>query len=67
MEEALHLLRIVSLLYNIGHFFNASVKVIGYVHHPHPSKVHKQSDVIGINVGESSFTCEIFHNDPHHK
>ena len=56
------MLGIVSLLYNIGNVFNAFVEVIGYVQHAHPSKVHKKPDVIG----ESSFTCEIFHYDPHH-
>ena len=46
MEEALHLLSIVSLLYNIGHFFNASVEVIRYVQHPHSSKMHKQPHLV---------------------
>ena len=48
MKEAFHLLRIVSLLYNIGNFVNASVEVIGYVQHPHPSKVHEKPNLIGL-------------------
>ena len=67
MEEALHLLRIVSLLHNIGHFINDSVEVIGYVQHPHSSKVHNQPNVIGLKPGEPSLTCKILHSDPHHR
>ena len=46
MEKAFHLLRVVSLLQYVGHFVNASVEIIGYVQHPHSSKVHKQPDVV---------------------
>ena len=67
MEEAFHLLRIVSLSYNIGHFINASIEVIGYVHHPHSSKVHKLPDAVGVKMGEPSLTCKILHDNSHHR
>ena len=60
VKEALHLLRIVSFLYNIGHFVNASVEVIGQVKHPNPSKVHQQNNVIGVMPGEPSLRCKYF-------
>ena len=66
MEKALHLLRIVSLLYNIGHLINASIEVIGYVQHLHSNKMRKQLDVVGVKVEEPSFIGKIFHYNIHH-
>lgn len=67
MDEALHLLRIVSLLHYVGHFINFFVELIGYVEHPRSSKVHKKPDVIGVKAGQPFFTCEILHDNSHHR
>ena len=35
------------------------------VHHPHPSKVHEQADVIGIQSREPPLTAEALHDQSH--
>ena len=67
MKNDLHMLSIVSLLYNIGRFINASIEVIGYLRHPHSSKMHKQPDVLGVKTRETSLTCKILHDNSHHR
>ena len=47
------------------HLLNVPVYKVREVHHPYPSKVHQQHDMICIQVGTSSLTNEIFDNDFH--
>ena len=58
---------LLSLLHYVGNCVNASEEVIGYVQHPHSSKMHKQPDVVGVKTGEPSFTNKIFHYNLHHR
>ena len=47
------------------HLLNITANKIGKIHHCHPSEVHQQSGVVGIQARKSALTNEIFNYDFH--
>lgn len=66
MEKTIYLVVIISLLHNGGHFVYASEHIVWDIEDFDPCEVHKQSDMIGVEPREPSFTREVLHNDFHH-
>ena len=53
------------VLHKSGHLLYVSAYEIRNVHHPYPSKIHQQLDVISIQAGEPALTGEILHDEYH--
>ena len=53
------------VLHKSGHLLYVSAYEVRNVHHPNPSKMHQQPDVISIQVGEPALTGEILHDEFH--
>lgn len=66
MEKAIHLLGIISLFYNVSHFFYAFEQIVCDIEEFDPYEVHKQSDMVCVEPREPSFTREVLHDDFHH-
>ena len=50
------------MLHKGGHLLYVLAYEIRNVHHPHPSKMHQQPDVIRIQAGELALIGEIIHD-----
>ena len=46
MENTLHLMIIIPLLYNVCHLVNTAGEIVRYVKHYDSSEVHEESDMI---------------------
>jgi len=66
MINTSHLLRVWLLLQKMSHLLNVPGQEIRKVQHPHPGKMHEKPDVIGVQLGESALTSEIFLDDFYH-
>jgi len=62
MTNAAELLLWGLMLHKGYHPLNVSAYEVWNVHHPYPSEMHEQPDVISIYFGEATFTTEIFHD-----
>jgi len=50
------------VLHEVFHLLYVVANEKWEVHHPHPSKVHEQPDVIGIKARKPPLTTEILHD-----
>ena len=66
VEEILHLMIIIPLLYNVCHLVNVVEEIVRYVKHSESSEVHEEPDMIRIESRKPPLTGEVFRNDFHH-
>lgn len=62
---AIELLWVGFHLYNYSHPLYVFANEVWYAHHSNPSQMHKQLDMISIESGEPSLTCEVFNDEFH--
>lgn len=67
MIYVVQLLRVWLLLHKVSYFFNVSKHEIWYIHHHYHGEVHEEYNMVRIQLGESTFTSEIFDDNLHQR
>ena len=54
-------------LYSMCHFLNVSKHEVREIQHLYSSEMHEESNMIGIQPGEPTFTSEVLDNNSHQR
>ena len=65
VKQAIHFLGVNPHLDNRTHFHNTPIEIVGEVKCLNPCEMHKESKMIGIDLGVSPLTGELFHDSQH--